>query len=132
MKLNAAYIVYYKFWAKSLNAILRSVPKHHQLKYLTREQVIELKLTNLQYDEEVLLVRHEYKTACKAIWLDKTQTVMGSRKGGVIVTGQPGAGMHFSPAVISFTNIHYIQEKHAFYTTCCSTCWARNRLLHFN
>jgi hypothetical protein len=107
------------FWAKSLDTLLCPVPNHGHLKYLTREQIAELKLKHLQFDEKVLLVRNEYKVACKTIWSDKEAYF---RKGGVVVTGQPGAGTYLCLIIISFTNIHDIQVKHAFYTICCFIC----------
>ena len=88
------------FWAKDLDAILSAVPNHSNFKYLTKEQTVKLKLKQLQYNEKLLLVRNEYKMAYEMICLDKNNKHF--RMGGVVITGQPGAGMHLSLIVIFF------------------------------
>ena len=58
--------------------------------YLGKDQIAPLK--SLFYPEDILLVREEYKTLYNDIWLYKNKNV--SRMGGVVVSGQPGIGMH--------------------------------------
>jgi hypothetical protein len=87
--LEAAQLVYNKFWGKNLNDILQPVPNYGDLKYFTEEQIVDLKLMRLLYGETVLLVREEYDVCYNAL--------KDSNSGGVVVTGQPGIGMHLSP-----------------------------------
>lgn len=95
--LEAAYLVYYKCWWEGLDKLLRPVPGC-DLKYLPEEHIKSLKLKRLSFDESILLVRKEYEVAftylqsCdeKGYWV---------RTRGMAVTGQPGIGMHLSPAV---------------------------------
>jgi len=65
--LEAAQLVYYKFWGENLNDILRPVPNYGDWKYLTEEQIVDLKLRRLLYGETVLLVREEYEVCYNAL-----------------------------------------------------------------
>jgi hypothetical protein len=59
--LEAAHLVYYRFWGRNLNDILQPVPNYDGFKSLTEEQVDSLKLEYLLYKEAVLLVRKEFE-----------------------------------------------------------------------
>ena len=47
----------------------------------------------LFYPESILLIREEYKTLYNDLWSYKNLP----RVGGVVVSGQPGIGMHILP-----------------------------------
>jgi hypothetical protein len=95
--LEAAYLVYYKFWGEGLDKILQPAPGC-DLKYLPEEHINSLKLKRLSFDESVLLVREEYEVAFTH--LQSCEEIKGqSRRRGMVVTGQPGIGMHLSQAV---------------------------------
>jgi hypothetical protein len=87
--------VYYKFWGEGLGKILQPVPGC-DLKYLPEEHISSLKLKRLSFDESVLLVREEYEVAFT--YLQSQEEMEARFSGGMVVTGQPGIGMHLSPA----------------------------------
>jgi hypothetical protein len=94
---EAAHLVYHKIWLEDgLNQLLQPVPGRN-LKYLSNEHIDSLQLERLSYNEPVLLIREEYGLACEYLQSQEglEQRV---RKGGMVVTGQPGIGAHFSPA----------------------------------
>ena len=79
--------MYFRFWGADLNVLLQPVPDC-DLKYLGTDQIAPLK--SLFYPEDILLVREEYKTLYDDIWSYRNLP----RVGGVVVSGQPGIGMH--------------------------------------
>ncbi|KAI0245653.1 hypothetical protein BJV78DRAFT_1287359 [Lactifluus subvellereus] len=83
--LRAARKLYDTLWGKDLNVILLDVPNGNGLKYVPRSQVEDLELHHLEYPEYALLIRKEYIFA-----FDELET--RPRKGGVVVSGQPGIG----------------------------------------
>ena len=93
--------MYYKFWLEGLDELLQPVPGCN-LKYLPEEQIDSLKLDHLSYNESVLLVREEYEVAFGYL---QEKERLRRRSAGMVITGQPGIGMHLSPAAVSFTNI---------------------------
>jgi hypothetical protein len=99
--LEAAHLVYYKFWGKNLDEILQPVPDCGNFKHLTNEQILSLRLNRLNYDEDVLLVRGEYEVTYRDLW---SYNEGAPARGGVVVTGQPGIGMHLSLTVVSFAD----------------------------
>lgn len=86
---DAAGLIHARFWGKDLDELLESVPGRDNLKYLTKEQTDPLR-TGLYYREEVLLVRKDYDVTYHYIMSYKKNP----RTGGMVVTGQPGIGMH--------------------------------------
>jgi hypothetical protein len=109
--LDAAQHVYCTFWGKNLDDILapdvlQHVPDYGIIKYFTRDQIVSLKLKRLLYKEVVLLVRHEYDVCYKDLKVAHHVAHENESGGGVIVTGQPGIGMHLSLTAIFFTNNH--------------------------
>jgi hypothetical protein len=104
-RLEAAHLVYYELWGKDLDKLLQPVPDSNNFKYLTKKQIDSLGLRRLGYDEVVLLVRDEYKLAYNDLCSYNKR--LKGRRGGVVVTGQPGIGMHFSLTVVSFANNHH-------------------------
>ncbi len=94
--------MYYKFWGEDVDKLLQPVPDCN-LQYFTKEQIKYLGLRDhLLYDQVVLLVREEYKVAYPTLrWYKENPN---STSGGVVVTGQPGIGMHLSPTAVSFAN----------------------------
>ena len=107
-KLEAALLICCTFWGKNLDDVLavQPVTNYGNFKYLTEKQILSLKLERLLYNEVVLLVREEYNVCYKD--LKDAYSVAQEHKsgGGVIVTGQPGIGMHLSLTAIFFTNNH--------------------------
>ena len=65
-------------------------------KYLTKQQIDTLHLRKyLRYGEDILLVHKEYTVAYRKLQSYKENHLPGvKRTGGVVVTGQPGIGMH--------------------------------------
>ena len=90
--------MYYKFWWEGLDELLQPVPDCN-LKYLPEEQIDSLQLDHLSYNESILLVREEYEVAFTYLQEKKRPC---RRSAGMVVTGQPGIGMHLSPATVSF------------------------------
>ena len=70
------------------------MPEYHDFKYLPKARIIDL-LKTFRYPEVALLVRKEYETAFDDFKesFEKSSDIRG---GGVVVTGQPGIGMHLS------------------------------------
>jgi hypothetical protein len=100
--LKTAHLVYYKFWGKTLDDILQPVgPDCGNLKYLSQNQIGPLNLRALLYTPNVLLVRDEYELVYKD--LCKYKDDKSIKRGGVVVTGQPGIGMLLSPTLVSIT-----------------------------
>jgi hypothetical protein len=96
--LEAAHLVYYEFWGRNINEILQPVPGHGDLKYLTTQQIDFIGLReHLCFNEEVLLIREEYKLAYTELKSDE-ENHLKERSGGIVVTGQPGIGMHLTHA----------------------------------
>lgn len=90
--LEAGYLVYYAFWrGEGLDNLLRLAPGSN-LKYLPKENVHSLRLSQLHFGESVLLVREEYKDAYSYLESRKAKEEASSRGGGRIVSGQPGIG----------------------------------------
>ena len=91
--LGAARLVYDTFWGKDFDTLLQPVSNYSDFKHLSQNRLSSLRLDLLQYDEDVILVREEYKTVYKDLvsYQDGRQK---TRSGGVVVTGQPGIGMH--------------------------------------
>ena len=98
--MEAAYLVYYKFWWEGFDELLCPVPGSN-LKYLPEEQIDFLQLDHLSYNESVLLIREEYKAAFE--YLQEKERPR-RRIAGMVVTGHPGIGMHLSPAPVSFAH----------------------------
>lgn len=94
--LEAAHLVYHKFWCKGgLDELLQPVPGTN-FKYLPKELIDSLRLRNLSYEEPVLLIREEYEFAFKYLQAQEGKERL-IRNGGVVVTGLPGIGRCFSP-----------------------------------
>jgi hypothetical protein len=107
--LEAAYLVYYKFWwDSSLDQLLQPVPGYN-LSYLPEEHTSSLRLSKLSYNEPVLLIRKEYELAFTYLQ-GKEGAERQIRSGGMVVVGQPDIGMHLSPAAISFANNRLVLE----------------------
>jgi hypothetical protein len=121
--LEAAYLVYYKFWWENgLNKLLQPVPGRN-LKYLPKEHIHSLQLPKLLYSEPVLLIREEYELAFTYLQSQEGEE-QRIRSGGMVITGQPGIGEHLSPSAISFANNrlileHPIQGSPTSYTISC-------------
>jgi hypothetical protein len=91
--LEAAHLVYYEFWGKPLDELLHSVTDcGGNFKYFTEEQINTLRLRDLLYTGDALLVRDEYEVSYKALCSYKEDSLIW----GVVVTGQPGIGMHLA------------------------------------
>ena len=88
--LETAYLVYYKFWWQGFDQLLQPVPDSN-LKYLPEEQIDSLQLGHLSYTESVLLVREEYEVTFGYL---QEKSSPRRRSAGMVVTGQPGIGMH--------------------------------------
>ena len=71
--LEAAYLVYYKFWWPGFDELLQPVPDSN-LKYLPEEHIGSLQLGHLSYNESLLLVREEYE-----VTFGKEQTAQEER-----------------------------------------------------
>jgi hypothetical protein len=92
--LEAAHLVYYQFWSRNLDKVLQPVPNCGNFKYLTKQQIDSLSLRkHLCFNEDVLLVREEYKAAYTELKLCEDNHLV-ERTGGMVVTGQSGIGMH--------------------------------------
>lgn len=134
--LEAAHLVYYKFWGdngldKQLQPALGC-----NFNYLPRQLIDSLKLRSLSYKEPVLLIREEYELAFQYL---KAQEGKGQdiRSGGVVITGQPGIGTYLSLSVISFAknslvSDHPIQGSLVSCITFSFVSWSSRRALHFN
>ena len=81
---------YQAIWGRQLQEMLLDVPDGGDLKYIPQTSVDELGLRDLGYNERCLLVRHEFISALDHL----TSMSSNDRSGGVVVTGQPGIGMH--------------------------------------
>ncbi len=107
--LEAAHLVYYQFWGEQsehLGHQLQPVPGYGHLQYLNEERINSLGLKTLDYNEVVLLVREEYEVAYNYLRLCEGNP--DSRGGGMVVTGQPGIGLHLPPTTVSFANNRYL------------------------
>ena len=82
--------LYTAVWKKPLDSILHDVPGGSVLKYIPFTILDELRLTSMNYRDEVLLIREEYDTA-----FDTFQYWSREGGGGVVVTGQPGIGAYY-------------------------------------
>ena len=98
--LEAGYLVYYKFWWAGFDELLQPVLGCN-LKYLPEEHIDSLQLGHLSFNESVLLVREEYEVAFT--YLQEKQRPC-RKSAGMVVTGQPGIGMHLSPVAVFFAN----------------------------
>lgn len=109
--MESAYRLYYDFWGVELDGLLEPVPEYHDFKYLPKARIIDL-LKTFRYPEVALLVRKEYETAFDDFKesFEKSSDIRG---GGVVVTGQPGIGMHLSLTAVSIATELLIQVKHA-------------------
>jgi hypothetical protein len=87
--LEAAHVVYHQFWGNDINELLQPVPGYPDVKYLPTKYTAPLR-SSLLYGPVILLVREEYKTLYNNIWSYKKFP----ERGGVVVSGQPGIGMH--------------------------------------
>jgi hypothetical protein len=113
--LKSAHLVYYKFWGETLDGILELVgPNCGNLKYLSQNHIGPLDLHHLLFSEEVLLVRDEYEIVYEDLCSYKAEAKV--KRGGVVVTGQPGIGMLLLPTLASSLIQLPIQERHASYT----------------
>ena len=104
--LEAAQLVYDTFWGTNLDTLLQPVPDYSDLKHLSKQRLLFLRLGILKYHAEVLLVCEEYKTVYKHL-VSYKDTMRETGSGGVVVTGQPGIGVHLSLIAIFFTNNHH-------------------------
>ena len=95
--------MYYKFWWGGLDELVQPVPDC-DLKYLPEEHIDSLKLDHLSYNESVLLVREEYEVTFRYLQSCEENKRLQRRSAGMVVTGQPGIGMHLFPAMVSFAN----------------------------
>ena len=91
--LGPARHLYKELWENDLNLTLDKVPGRQQT-YVSRSHVTSLRLRDLGFNEEALLVRNEYVTALK------TLVDMSTWCESVVITGQRGAGMLFLLFVI--------------------------------
>jgi hypothetical protein len=99
--------VYYAFWrGEGLDNLLRLAPGSN-LKYLPKENVHSLRLSQLHFGESVLLVREEYKDAYSYLESRKAKEEASSRGGGRIVSGQPGIGLYLLLAAVSIADNHH-------------------------
>ena len=115
--------MYYKFWLEGFDELLQPVPGCN-LKYLSEEHINSLQLDHLFYNESVLLVREEYEIAFTYLQSFEEKKSPRRRSTGMVVTGQPGIGMHLLPAALSFANNRLvlqlpIQESPVSYTIFC-------------
>jgi len=88
-----------ELWGEDIHSTLDKVPGHHET-YVSRSHVTSLRLRDLGFNEEALLVRNEYITALK------TLEDMSTRCEGVVVTGQRGAGTSFLLFVNTLLRAH--------------------------
>ena len=112
--------MYYKFWWEDLDELLQPVPDC-DLKYMPEEHINSLKLGHLSYNKSILLVRKEYEVAFTYFQSCEEKNRPQRMSAGMVVTGQPGIGMHLLPAVVSFANNRLfsylsIQENPVSYT----------------
>lgn len=87
--LEPARHLHEKLWGKDLDLTLDKVPGRRET-YVSRSHVTSLRLRDLGFDEEALLVRNEYVATLK-ILVD-----MSTGHEGVVIIGQRGAGTSFS------------------------------------
>jgi hypothetical protein len=87
--LEVAHLVYRKFWGTSLDDILQHIPGSN-LNYLPEDLINTLGLDVLLYHDTFLLVRKEYEATYREISRYKENPMSG----GVVITGQPGIGVH--------------------------------------
>jgi len=88
-----------ELWGEDIHSTLDKVPGRQET-YVSRSHVTSLRLRDLGFNEEALLVRNEYITALK------TLEDMSTRCEGVVVTGQRGAGTSFLLFVITLLRAH--------------------------
>jgi hypothetical protein len=101
-QLEPARHLYKELWGKGLDSITEKVPDCQET-YVSCSHVTSLRLHDLGFNEEALLVRNEYVTSLK------TLVDMSTRSEGVtrvVVTGQRGAGTSFSLFVITLLRPH--------------------------
>ena len=115
--------MYYKFWLGGFDELLQPVPDCN-LKYLPEEHIDSLQLDHLSYNESILLVREEYEVTFSYLQSCEEKKRPQRRSAGMVVTGQPGIGMHLLPAALSFANNRLvlqlpIQESPVSYTIFC-------------
>ena len=87
--------------------IFQAVPGRGDYRYLTTQKIHDLGLRTLFYEANVLLVRKEFEISYEELEKYKAGPY---ESGGVVVTGQPGIGLHLSPTTDSFTNNHYFHN----------------------
>jgi hypothetical protein len=77
-------------WGKDLSSILEQVPDCSE-KYVSQTKIAQLRLNELGYREDALLIREEYITA-----IDMLEGPFQSYD-AVVITGQPGIGVLRKP-----------------------------------
>ena len=99
--------MYRKVWGHKLDDIFQAVPGQGDYKHLSTQKIHDLGLRALFYEANVLLVRKEFEISYEELEKYKAGPY---ESGGVVVTGQPGIGLHLSPTTDSFTNNHYFHN----------------------
>lgn len=94
--LEPASHLYKELWGKGLDSITDKLPGR-QGAYVSRSHVASLRLRDLGFNEEALLVRNEYVTTLKTL-ADESTSIHCE---GTVVAGQKGAGTSFSLFVIT-------------------------------
>jgi hypothetical protein len=89
-------------WGKELDVILKEVliDEKTTYRFVPKEQIKSLDICELGYSEPLgLLIRPEYDTAFERLEHDREQATVRN-SGGVVVTGQPGAGGFSSLTIV--------------------------------